>query len=81
MTSRGGFSLKAHTTPQHLFTDIDLGRHMRYRAAGLDHRACSLLPELRVSFLRLPDKWTSLPWDPTVPLVRCPLSKVNPKDE
>ena len=53
IASRRGLPLKAHPTPQHLFTDTDLGLHVRHRMARLDHQACSLLPKLRVYFLRL----------------------------
>ena len=37
-------------TPQHLFTDTDLGRHMGHRSTRLDHLAGSLLPKLRGVF-------------------------------
>jgi len=42
-----GLASQAHPTPQHLFTDTDLGRHVRYRPARLDHQAGNLLPDLR----------------------------------
>ena len=39
-------SRHASRIPASPFTDTDLGRHMRNRAASLDHPAGSLLPEL-----------------------------------
>src|SRR3954463_9343009 len=52
---------------------------MRHRTAGLDHQAGSLLPELRGVLLTLARHTDNLPAGPAVPPVRCPPSRVNPR--
>jgi hypothetical protein len=62
----------ADPTTQQLFTDTDLGRHMRYRPARLDHQAGSLLPELPGVPPTLARHTDNLPAGPAVPPVRYP---------
>jgi hypothetical protein len=47
IASRGRLALKAHPTTQQLFTDTDLGGHMRYRSTGLILPARPAVPPVR----------------------------------